>query len=156
LCYGSPGVGKTLSARHYANWENVQTYWDHQCQTKALLKEISKGSVAFYTSPVVASPGQLERKIEKSRSFLHGAAIERVRRYEHARMIRLLNRAEKLRDPRRNPDGYRSAEAANAENAYYDQRDRSMRVERTVPDPTGLLVIDEADRLRMAGLDVAN
>src|SRR5438132_13017140 len=60
LCYGSPGVGKTLSARHYANWENVQAYWNNQCRTKALLKEISKGSVAFYTSPVVSSAIHLE------------------------------------------------------------------------------------------------
>src|SRR5215471_17165770 len=41
LCYGPPGVGKTLSARYYANWERVQTYWNLQCQTKPLLKEIS-------------------------------------------------------------------------------------------------------------------
>src|ERR1035441_9969424 len=48
LCYGSPGVGKTLSARHYANWEKVQTYWSHQPQSKPLFKEVSKSSVAFY------------------------------------------------------------------------------------------------------------
>jgi hypothetical protein len=113
-------------------------YWSHQSQSKPLFKEVSKSSVAFYTSPVVTTPGRLEREIDKTRRLLHHAAIERARRYEHVRMIRLLNRAEKLRDRQRNPDGYRSAEADRAENAYYDQRDRAMRVERTVGLPRSM------------------
>ncbi|MBI1748611.1 MAG: AAA family ATPase [Acidobacteria bacterium] len=153
LCYGAPGVGKTLSALHYANWARVQAYWNHPCQTKALLKEITKGTVVFFTSPVVSSPGHLERDIRKTRSLLHNAAIERARRYEHARMKRLLYRAEKLRDPQRNPDGYRSDEAFKMENAFHEQRDRAIRVASTLPDPTALLVIDEADRLKVAGLE---
>ena len=153
LCYGSPGVGKTLSARNYANWDKVQAYWKHQSKTKPLLKEVSKGTVVFYTSPVVSSPGRLEHDISKTRSLLHNAAIERIRRYEDARMTRLLHRAEKLRDPKRNPDGYRSVQAVNAENAFYEQRNSAMRVASTSPDPTALLVIDEADRLKMAGLE---
>jgi hypothetical protein len=136
----------------YANWNKVQAYWNHQSQTKPLLKEVSKGTV-FYTSPVVGSPGHLEHAISKTRSLLHNAAIERIRRYEDARMRRLLHRAEKLRDPKRNPDGYRSVQAVNAENAYYEQRNRAMRVASTSPDPTALLVIDEADRLKMARLE---
>jgi DNA transposition AAA+ family ATPase len=65
-------------------------------------------------------------------------------------MMRLLHRAEKLRDPKLNPDGF---QAVNAENAFYEQRNRAMRVASTSPDPTALLVIDEADRLKMAGLE---
>lgn len=68
-------------------------------------------------------------------------------------MNRLLRRAEQLRDPKKNPNGYRSAEADAAENAFYDQGDRAMRVEGAVPDPTTLLVIDDADRLKMIGLE---
>ena len=37
--------------------------------------------------------------------------------------------------------------------ATTDQRDRAMRVEGAVPDPSTLLVIDEADRLKMTGLE---
>jgi DNA transposition AAA+ family ATPase len=153
LCYGSPGVGKTLSARHYANWDNVQAYWKHPCQARALLKKVSKGTVVFYTSPVISSPGHLEREITRTRGLLHNAAIERARRYEEARMMRLLHRAEKLRDPKRNPEGYRSEEAFQVEDAFYEQRNRAIRVSSNSPDPTGLLIIDEADRLRMAGLE---
>ncbi|MGA2133920.1 MAG: AAA family ATPase [Bryobacteraceae bacterium] len=153
LCYGSPGVGKTLSARHYANWDNVQAYWRHPCQARALLKKVSKGTVVFYTSPVISSPGHLEREITRTRGLLHNAVIERARRYEEARMMRLLHRAEKLRDPKRNPEGYRSAEAFQVEDAFYEQRNRAIRASSNSPDPTGLLVIDEADRLRMAGLE---
>jgi hypothetical protein len=126
---------------------------NHQCQTKALLKKLSKGTVVFYTSPVVSSPSHLERDIRKTRSLLHNAAIERTRRYEDARMKRLLHRAEKLRDPKRNPDGYRSDEAFNMEIAFHEQRNRAMRVASTLPDPTALLVIDESDRLKVAGLE---
>ncbi len=153
LCYGSPGIGKTLSARHYANWENVQGYANHQCRTKALLKELSNGSVAFYTAPVISSPSHLERDIAKARGLLHSVAIERARRCEEARMTRLLHRAEKLRDPKRNPDGYRNDEAFKMGDAFYEQQNRAMRVAHTLPDPPALLIIDEADRLKMAGLE---
>jgi DNA transposition AAA+ family ATPase len=58
-CYGAPGVGKTLSARHYTIWERVQTYWSHQCQSKPLFKEVSKSSIAFWTARC-ATPGHLD------------------------------------------------------------------------------------------------
>lgn len=139
LCFGSPGVGKTLSARHYVNERRT--------------KKTSKDPAVFYTCPVVTSPGRLERDIGKSRSLLHNTAVDRVRQREHVTLLRLLHRAEELRDPQRNPNGYRSDEAVKAEEDFHEQRNRAQRLASAVADPTALLVIDEADRLKMAGLE---
>ena len=128
LCYGSPGVGKTLSARQYTNWDHVQSYGNLGYRTKALLKEISKSTAVFYTSPVVGSPGILARDIGKCRSILRTAAVERARRYEELKLNRLFRRAEALRDPQINPTGYRSNEAFQMEKTFHEQRERAMRV----------------------------
>ena len=142
LCFGSPGVGKTVSARHYADWSR-------DLQTKL----VRRSPAVFYTCPVVTSPGRLERDIRKTRGRLHNAAVEQVRRREQLLMRRLLQRAEALRDPRRNPSGYRSGEAFRAEEAFHEQRNRILQLLSAVADPTALRVIDEADRLKMAGLE---
>ena len=140
---------ETPSAREYANWDKVLAC-RRLTRTMPLLKEVSKSTAVFYTCSAVCSPRHLERDISKSRSLLHNAGIERARRYENVRTQRLFLRADALRDPRRNPDGYRSDEAFEMENAFNEQRKRSMRVASAVPDPTALLVIDEADRLKVA------
>lgn len=146
-------MGKTLSARHYAGWDAVQAYWDSPEAPAALLEEVSGGTTAFYTARVVCSPAQLLRDVQKARHLRHDAAVRRVERRENARMQRLLRYAQDLRDPRKNPDGYRSAKAERAEAALLRQRDRGFRASRGVADPTALLVIDEADRLREAALE---
>jgi DNA transposition AAA+ family ATPase len=151
LCYGPPGVGKTLSARHYTHWEKIQTYADGLNRTNALLNEICKNKAVFFTTPVVNAPGKLESEITKRRNLLCDVAITPVRRRAEARMRRLLRRAEELCDPARNPDGYRSAAAFRAENDFRGQRNRVAGL--SAPDPTTLLVVDEADRLKMASLE---
>lgn len=151
LCYGPPGVGKTLSARRYARWDKIQAYADGVDRTSSLLKEISKSIAVFYTAPVVNSPGKMEREISKRRELLRQVIIAPVRRRAEARMRRLLGRAEKLRDPYRNPEAYRGAAAVKAENDFLEQRNRVARL--NVADPTTLLIVDEADRLKMTSLE---
>jgi DNA transposition AAA+ family ATPase len=146
-------VGKTLSARHYARWDRAEAYAHRQGENEALFREVSTATTVFYTSPVVSTPTTVERGIEESRKLLHDAAAWRVERRERAKMLRLLDQAENLRDPKKNPDGYRSNEAVQAEEAFYAQRERTTRVVKAVRDPTTLLIIDEADRLKMAGLE---
>src|SRR5450759_2969875 len=155
LCYGPPGVGKTVSARHYANWDRMQDFWNHPGHGTAAVEEIAAGSTVFYTAPVVGAPSAIERQIGRLRDRLHSAAIDVRRQVENVEMRRLLGILDDLRDRIKNPDGYRSQETEEAEDAFIKQRHRTMGLERLVPDPTGLLVIDEADRLKIAGLEQA-
>jgi DNA transposition AAA+ family ATPase len=153
LCYGASGVGKTLSARLYANWDHVQTFWNSPERSDALLKEVSKGTTTFFTAPVVVSPGQLAHDIWRCRSLLHDAAIKKVQRREETRTDRLARRAATYRDPRRNPEGFSVAEAQKIQRAVDLQRYRAGLASSKVSDPTTLLVVDEADRLKVAGLE---
>ena len=153
LCYGAPGFGKTVSARHYTNWDRMQDFWNHPGRDSAAVEEIAASTTVFYTAPVVGSPRLIETQIGKLRDRLHSAAIDVRRKVEEAEMRRLLGILDDLRDRLKNPDGYRSQEAQDAEDAFLKQRHRAMGLERVVRDPTALLVIDEADRLKIAGLE---
>ena len=62
LCYGPPGVGKTLSARHYAQWDMVQQHWqDYFCAPAASLASCH---TILYTPTVANSARSVEKEIE--------------------------------------------------------------------------------------------
>ena len=131
----------------------MQDRWTHPGAGAAAVEEIAGGSTVLYTAPVVSAPRVIEKQIGRLRDRLHRAAIAVRRQSENAELRRLLGRLDDLRDRGKNPDGYRSQETEDAEDAYLTQRHRAMALERLVPDPTTLLVIDEADRLKMAALE---
>lgn len=151
LCYGTPGVGKTLSARQYALWDTVQACEKLDTRTKALVRATSRCTTVFYTTPVVNGAGSLQRDIQRRRSFLQNLSLGPIRERETARMERLWQQANELRDCAKNPRGYRGEQAMKAEAAFEAQRERVMQLSK--PDPTTLLIVDEADRLKMASLE---
>jgi DNA transposition AAA+ family ATPase len=153
LCYGPPGVGKTVSARHYANWDRVEEFWEWPTDAKATAEEIAGSTTAFYTAPVVGSPHIIDREIGEIRSRLHNEVIDLRRRVEQKELVRLLDIVNNLRDRQKNPNEYRSREADDAEDAFLAQRKRMIGLAGIIPDPKALLVIDEADRLKIAGLE---
>src|SRR5512135_1996374 len=71
LCYGPPGVGKTLSARHYANWDKMEAYSKNNGGGVVGLSEVIGSNVVFYTVSVVNSPKQLRNEIGLLRDKLH-------------------------------------------------------------------------------------
>lgn len=116
LCYGPPGVGKTLSARHYARWDVIEPLLPHSSQHEAPPEEVLECRAVLYTPPVANHPAMLERQISSdSWSLQH--LVEDARVHHQGTSIE-----EAL--------GYKRH-----------------------PDVVQLLIIDEADRLRMAGLE---
>jgi DNA transposition AAA+ family ATPase len=116
LCYGSPGVGKTLSARHYAQWDAVEHYGALYRETGPVPPELGDCRVTFFTAPVVGSPGRLGEAISSAR-----LTLEQV--------------IEEVRAPT-------PAEGERWRRGWSSQWH------------TELLIVDEADRLKLIGLEV--
>lgn len=73
LCYGPPGVGKTLSARHYARWDAIEAVVaDHHfwMETPAHPELIDCRTVV-YTPSMTATPKRLEDELNSWRRRLH-------------------------------------------------------------------------------------
>ena len=112
ICHGAAGVGKTNSARRYANWEALEPYineWgprgDHDAKHYALA---NRSRTVFYTPEVLCRPKDLMHDIdhwqvkvgicadEHLRSLMPES--ERVRQNDVTRLVELLivDEAERL------------------------------------------------------------
>jgi DNA transposition AAA+ family ATPase len=60
ICFGPAGVGKTLSARRYANWDKAEpllTSWGPRQESDAdIYAALSRSRTVIYTPPVIQSP----------------------------------------------------------------------------------------------------
>jgi DNA transposition AAA+ family ATPase len=154
LCYGAPGVGKTLSARRLAKWDDVEAH-KHESHD-AELDVLSHTNVVFYTPNVVNSPGQIERNIEKLRHKLKHFRIEVIARATEPRLKEASEREKKERDEflrtrdwlAGKPERFEASRPTLGQINY----ERFLK-EQKVGDPTTLVIVDEADRLKMAGLE---
>ena|SRR2546421_3335352 len=64
LCYGVPGVGKTLSARHYAQWDILEPLLHHYYAKESRPKEVISCRTLLYTPPVVNTPRIIDRELD--------------------------------------------------------------------------------------------
>jgi DNA transposition AAA+ family ATPase len=117
VCHGRPGVGKTLSACYYSNWDTLQIIFNNKFRDKRETiepgPEVADARSIFYTAPVAASSNRIEEGICSARYDLSYAL-------EWAKSVR------------------------NGEPDFDVLH---------LFDPTELIIVDEADRLKMAGLE---
>jgi DNA transposition AAA+ family ATPase len=161
LCYGAPGVGKTLSARRYANWANIEASLPARETSTEALTALLDSQTVFYTPPVVNTPAHVERDIRGLRSDLRAILVEdreRVQRAhldevqqqereaEEERQRRLFTECDWYADPP--PEGLKKPASrwVPLSIAYYHEIQK-------IADPTTLVIIDEADRLKMSALE---
>jgi DNA transposition AAA+ family ATPase len=158
LCHGPPGVGKTLSARRYAHWDEIEPLPRYAHAKTAVSDDVLNAQTVFYTAPVANSPGKIERDLDGWRNRLRMLSRSSKEIMEDAEAL--------LEDARR-----REQKEKEQFFARYDWRiesfwdfprseptvrqvvaDRYKRHEK-VKDPTGLIIIDEADRLKLQSLE---
>jgi DNA transposition AAA+ family ATPase len=123
LCYGPPGVGKTLSARHYTLHDVVEPYRYLYARKKPLPLELAECRSLLYTPDVTNTPRQIENQIISSSS----------------QVSILVEEAINLKCPQAE-----TAEAQSTEE-YLPYTWESSPIE--------LILVDEADRLKVGGLE---
>ncbi len=149
LCYGPSGVGKTLSAKRYSRWDEFR-------EADRWRDDSFKGSsldTVFYTPSVVNSPGRIEADVSHSRRKLKDLA-RRVVRLEAAERLAFIAERDKKHSERITPThDWLSEPIPNLQPTYGQVAIEYGEKESRISDPTTLIVIDEADRLRMASLE---
>ena len=157
LCYGAPGVGKTLSAKHYTNSVRLETPEASHLGAEAKWAVGTVSTTVFYTPEVVNAPRRIEQDIRTKRHQLRMLAIE-VWLQDQQVQYQARKQAEALLPPKRVESGprqngkvvqiYESAAAPRPPCGATYARQRE-----TMPDPTDLIIIDEADRMKTASLE---
>lgn len=158
LCYGPPGVGKTVSARRYANWDTLQEVDPYRMDDEALYALLATGTpnTVFCTAGVVSTPRSITEQMNQARLLLHRIALEPLKREEKAVFAQRQQEYEALSKQFLADfdwlDRTRFKEPPPQPPYAEIAREFAQR-EHAIADPTSLVLIDEADRLKMASLE---
>ncbi len=149
LCFGAPGVGKTLSARHYGRSEQVK---ESDRWTAGSGKSIALDTV-FYTPSVVNTPRTIDIAIRRSREFNRSLAKRPLRLEKEEKLNGIRQRDEAYKDEVLRQHDWFSKPVPELRPTYGEVAKAYSIKEMEIADPTALILVDEADRLRMASLE---
>jgi DNA transposition AAA+ family ATPase len=79
ICYGPPGVGKTLSARYYSRWDAIENFFPiHMDKDTRLLvsKEFDISRTIYFAATVTKGGGYAKREIQKAYNFTNTNSLE--------------------------------------------------------------------------------
>jgi DNA transposition AAA+ family ATPase len=152
LCYGPPGVRKTLSAQRYSRWNQIRGVKSRDIPDAQLL-EFARLDVVLYTTPVVNTPREIERDIPKLRDLLRDCRQEPIRREETRTLQQIQKRDAEHRDSFFSDYDWFYEKPPALKPTFGQVCRKYSDKQRAIGDPTRLILVDEADRLRMASLE---
>ena len=149
LCYGPPGVGKTISARTYSRWDKVKQSdrWHSGPTENPLLDTV------FYTPGVVNAPGNIASEIRHARDTLKDLARRPLRFEKEQRLESIRQRDEEHQERLLYKHDWLTEPFPELRPTYGEVAKEYVVKDTRITDPTTLILIDEADRLRMASLE---
>lgn len=99
ICHGEAGVGKTISARRYAHWDDLEpfiTQWGPRSDDDSKHYALANRSRAiFYTPEVLCRPKDLMDEIHRSQARIGGCIDEHLHRTDTT-TPRIMNGISKL------------------------------------------------------------
>src|SRR5690349_13128984 len=84
LCYGVPGVGKTLSARQYARWDLVEAPASYYLPSAEVPQEFITERTIVYTPSAANAPRQVERTVQGLRRRVNALALRALQAQDAA------------------------------------------------------------------------
>ena len=154
LCHGPAGVGKTLSARHYAAWDHFESLpaaWHADDQA---LTAFDDADTIFYTPEIVNSPRAVASDVTRLCNRLQGIREEPRHRAEKIAATARWTEEQQQQHERllevdwfapRGPDDDAPSTSPVPEIASVAPRPRLA--------PVRLILVDEADRLKIPSLE---
>lgn len=148
LCFGVPGIGKTLSAAHYSR---------NQLSSKvppiSAVADSLPSDTVFYTTGVINTPSRIDMEVRRAREILFDCATRAIRTEAREALDRLRLRDEDWRKKHRDDPDYRPAQLPPFTPTYFHTFEAYEAKKMAIPDPTSLIIVDEVDRLTMPSLE---
>ncbi len=141
-------MGKTLSARSYSRWQKVQ----ESDRWSAGPAESPIFDTVFYTPFVVNAPNGIDADIKRSCETLRNLA-KRPLLQEKAKRLESIRQRDEDHETRHWKNAVGRPAIPELHPTYGEVAKEYTAKELQIPDPTTLILVDEADRLRMASLE---
>lgn len=142
--------------RRYAGWEALEAV-DVYRLSDAEVRALGTPAALFYTPGAVNTPRGIGDEIGRGRGLLHRIALESFHRAQRAASAKPRVGDERQRGARFHLSGNVGSERLPLPSKPNDAALMRAPVKQkaAIPDPTRLILIDEADRLKMASLEAA-